>query len=57
MSEDSTRLFSVVPRDRTRSNGHKLKHKKFYLNMWKSYPLSRTLDQLPREGMETPYLE
>jgi len=35
--EDEAKHFSVVPRDRTRVNRHKMKHRKFHLNMRKNF--------------------
>jgi len=50
----------VVPSDRTRGNGHKLKHRKLQMNRRKNFfPLRVTepWPRLPREAVESPSLE
>lgn len=49
--EDGARLFSVVLSNKTRVNGHKLKHRKLHLNIRKNFfEGNRRLQQAAQRG-------
>ncbi|KAK4828399.1 hypothetical protein QYF61_026153 [Mycteria americana] len=55
-----SQALSVVPSDRTRGDGHQLKHRRFPLNTRKHFVTVRVTKhwhRLPREVVESPSLE
>ena len=55
--EDRSRLFSVVPTNRARGNGHKSKYRKFYLDTVEAFfPVSvvKHWNRLLKEAVQSP---
>lgn len=50
----------MVPSDRIRDSGHKLKHRKFHLSMRRNFfslSVTEHWSRLPREAVESPRME
>jgi len=58
--EGRDRLFSVVPSNRTKSSGHKLKYRKFCMNIRNHFFTVRVMEhcnRFPRQVVESVSLE
>lgn len=56
---DEDHIFSVVPSDRKRGNGHKLKYGKLHLSITKNFFIVRFVkhwNRFPREAVQSPVL-
>lgn len=59
-NKQGARLFSLMPSDRIRDHGHKLKHWRFPVNMGKYFFTMRVTKHwhgVPREAVESPSLK
>lgn len=58
--EDGATLFPVQPGNRTGSNRHKAKHRKFHLNTGKNFStvwVTEHWNRLPKEAVESPSMD